>query len=156
MEEKLSIYLDTSVLSFYFADDSPKERDITREFFKEIKEGRFRVFISDVVIKEIKKSPKPKRIQIESLIARFDLPQLKLDKAADNLAREYIKNKVIPSKYEADAMHIAIPVINNLDAIVSWNFRHIVKLKTIIGVNEINKILGYKEIVICSPMEVLE
>ncbi len=156
MGEKLSIYADTSVLSFYFADDSPKERDITREFFEEIEEGRFRVFISDVVIKEVKKSPTPKRIQIESLIARFDLPQLKLDKGADNLAREYVKNKVIPSKYEADAMHIAIPVINRLDAIVSWNFKHIVKLRTIIRVNEINKRLGYEEIIICSPTEVLE
>lgn len=156
MDEKLDIYSDTSVLSFYFADDVPNEREITREFFKEIKEGRFRVFISDVVIKEVKKSPRPKRNQIESLIARFNLPQLKLDKAADNLAREYIKNKIIPSKYEADALHIAIPVINKLDAIVSWNFKHIVKLKTIIEVNKINKRLGYKGIIICSPMEVLK
>lgn len=156
MEERPDLYIDTSVLSFYFADDVPKERDITREFFKEIKKGRLRVFISDVVIEEVKKSPTPKRIQIESLITRFNLPQLKLDKVADNLAMEYVKNKVIPSKYEADAMHIAIPVINRLDAIVSWNFRHIVKLKTIIRVNEINKRLGYKEIIICSPTEVLE
>ena len=31
--KKLRIYLDTSVISFLFADDAPAYRGITREFF---------------------------------------------------------------------------------------------------------------------------
>ncbi len=37
------------------------------------------------------------------------------------------------------------------DAAVSWNFQHMVKLKTIRGVNGINKINGYPEIEILTP-----
>lgn len=49
-----------------------------------------------------------------------------------------------------------MPVINGIEAIISWNFEHIVKLKTRIMVNGINRLLGYHEIEICSPEEVVE
>ena len=47
-------------------------------------------------------------------------------------------------------------MINGLEVIVSWNFEHIVKLKTRVMVNGINRLLGYHEIEICSPEEVIE
>ena len=34
--KKLRIYLDTSVISFMFADDAPEKRDVTREFFERV------------------------------------------------------------------------------------------------------------------------
>ncbi|MEW5759123.1 MAG: hypothetical protein AB1755_06660 [Candidatus Omnitrophota bacterium] len=52
-------------------------------------------------------------------------------------------------------MHIAVASVNNIDAIVSWNFKHIVKLKTKKEVTGINLLLGYKEIDIYSPWEVV-
>jgi len=58
-------------------------------------------------------------------------------------------------KYRDDALHIAVAVVNDLDVVVSWNFKHIVKLKTRMEANGINKMLGYKEIEICSPEEVI-
>lgn len=74
----------------------------------------------------------------------------------ENLASLYIKNKIIPQRYEEDAIHIAVAVINDLDVIVSWNFKHIVKVKTKLSVNGINRMEGYKEIEIYSPMEVID
>ena len=38
-----------------------------------------------------------------------------------------------------------------VDALVSWNFKHMVKLKTIRGVNGINRMLGFKELEILTP-----
>ena len=43
-----------------------------------------------------------------------------------------------------------------MDVIVSWNFRHIVKLKTKKEIVGINSLMGYKEIEIYSPWEVVE
>ena len=37
-------------------------------------------------------------------------------------------------------------MVNNVDVLVSWNFQHIMKLKTRHCVNGISKILGCKEI----------
>lgn len=36
MSKKLRVYLDTSVLNFYYADDTPDKRDVTIAFFREI------------------------------------------------------------------------------------------------------------------------
>ena len=72
------------------------------------------------------------------------------------LAEKYLGAKIIPRRFEEDAVHIAYAVVNDLDALISWNMRHIVKLKTRWGVNSINKIEGYKEIELVSPEEVIE
>ena len=40
------------------------------------------------------------------------------------------------------------------DLLVSWNFEHLVKLKTRVGVNAVNRLVGYREIEIVSPEEV--
>jgi hypothetical protein len=49
-----------------------------------------------------------------------------------------------------------VATINDLDIIVSYNFQHIVKLKTIMGTESINLREGYKRIGIYSPTEVIE
>ena len=68
----------------------------------------------------------------------------------------YVSNGVIPHKYRTDGLHIAIATVNNLDMIISMNFQHIVKRKTIKMTSAINTINGYKAIEIYSPMEVIE
>ena len=68
----------------------------------------------------------------------------------------YIKEGIIPVKYQDDAFHIAIATVNNMDAILSWNFQHIVKLKTKREVVGINLIMGYRPIDIYTPWEVVD
>jgi hypothetical protein len=81
---------------------------------------------------------------------------LEVDIETEELAERYIKEGIIPIRYRGDALHIAVAVINGVDVIVSWNFEHIVKLKTRVMVNGVNKLLGYHEIEICSPEEVVQ
>lgn len=82
--------------------------------------------------------------------------ELEFDGECYELAAEYIKRGIIPDKYEDDAFHIAVASVNDLDAIISWNFKHIVKLKTKKEVAGTNLLLGYKELEIYSPMEVID
>ncbi len=69
----------------------------------------------------------------------------------DQLAQAYIHHGIIPAKYEDDALHIAAASVNGCNIVVSWNFKHMVRAKTIFGVNGINKMLGYGELEILSP-----
>ncbi len=155
MKEKLSIYLDTAVLSFCFADDSPKERDITKEFFEEMRKDRIQTFISEIVVGEINNAPEPKKSKLLNLINKYNLRVLPLDQECEDLADRYVKHKIIPLRYRDDAVHIAIAIINRVDVIISWNLKHMVKLRTIHAVNSINKESGYKEIDIRTAEEVL-
>jgi len=50
----------------------------------------------------------------------------------------------------------AIATVHHIDVVVTWNLEHMVKLKTRREVKAINILEGYREIEICTPMEVIE
>ena len=92
---------------------------------------------------------------MEGLVREFNPLLLEIDLETEELAERYIDEGVIPERYRGDALHIAVAVVNGIEVIISWNFEHIVKLKTRVMVNGINRLLGYHEIEICSPEEVI-
>jgi predicted nucleic acid-binding protein len=151
---KLKIYVETSVISFLLAKDAPEKMKITQEFFKKVMKD-YDVFISELVLAEIEKSPEPQKSFFINIIEKYKLNALKLNEEARKLADEYLKAKIVPKKYFNDVFHIAVATVNNMDVIVSWNLRHIVKLSTKIKVKEINSRLGYKDIEISAPEEVI-
>ena len=70
-----------------------------------------------------------KRNQILDLIKDFEKLNSKGEEI-ELLTEEYVKSGIIPVKHIEDAVHIAVATVFSLDALVSWNFEHIVKLKT--------------------------
>jgi predicted nucleic acid-binding protein len=150
------IYLETTVFNFKFADDSPDKKQDTIKLFDEISQGKYIPYTSDYVLQELVKAEEPKRTQMIELIERYKIKFLEADENAEILADKYVSEKIIPINYRTDGIHIAMATINDLDIIVSYNFQHIVKLKTIIGTESINLREGYKRIGIFSPTEVIE
>jgi hypothetical protein len=71
-----------------------------------------------------------------------------------SLVAAYAARKILPAKYEADMRHIALATIAEVESLVSWNFKHIVRLEKIRLFNEVNVQLGYKPLSILSPREV--
>jgi len=154
--KKIRCYLDTSVLNFFFAEDDIAKRDITIKFFDQLHIIADQVCISDEVITEINQAPESIRIQLDGLVNKIEPILLEINIEVEELADRYIKEGIIPEKYRRDAIHLAVAVINEIELVVSWNFSHIVKRKTRVMVNGINRLLGYREIEICSPEEVSE
>ncbi len=69
------------------------------------------------------------------------------------ISEEYIKEGVFSRRFENDARQIAAASTNTIEYFVSWNFRHIVKVKTRRMVNLINLKHGYKMLEIITPSE---
>jgi len=152
---KLRIYLDTSIISNLIADDAPKMMEYSLRLWDEIKEGLYDVYISDVVLTEIDACPEPKRTGLFDYIEAISCTEVTMTDEAADLATQYIASGIIPIKYRDDAFHIALATVLDCSVIVSWNFTHMVKLKTINGVNNINRGLGYRELEIVSPMSIV-
>jgi predicted nucleic acid-binding protein len=152
--KKFKLYLDTSIFNFAIADDVPHEKSVTLSLFDEIKKGKHEIFISEVVILEVGKAPTKVADSLQRLIKQLNPVELAVDEEIQTLADEYIKYGIVPPKYENDALHIAIASVNDLDVIVSWNFKHIVKVRTKREVTGVNVLMGYKEIEIYSPLEI--
>ena len=149
--KKETLYFDTSVVSAYY-DARVKERQAaTINFWGNIAPN-YKVFISEITVSELEDT------KDETLKNRFknlikDISILKLDKKVRALANAYINHGVFPEKYIDDALHVAIASYHDIYYLISWNFEHLVKVKTRKTVNLVNIIEGYKEIEIISPQE---
>ena len=148
---KTDIYLDTTVISALFDERTPERLNQTQLFWKDIYE--YNVFISELelVIDEIKGASQPLQDKMFEKIANFT--SLPITDEAQDLAETYIKNEIFPEKYFDDALHTALASTNRIGILVSWNFTHLVKIKTRRMVALINAIYNYNPVEIISPPE---
>jgi len=154
IDKKMKLYIETSVPNFLFStQDSIERQTITKNFFKDIV-PQHEAYVSDIYILEAEDASLEKQKQLKSIITQYNLKILGKTKDAEELAKKYQDELKFPEKYFNDLQHIAIATIHKMDVIVSWNLKHIVKLKTILAVEKINKKFKYKRVHICTPEEV--
>jgi hypothetical protein len=70
------------------------------------------------------------------------------------LLAHYEARGVLGKRFRNDMLHIALATIAEADVLVSWNFRHIVRLDKIRLFNSVNLEQGYKTLPIHSSREV--
>jgi predicted nucleic acid-binding protein len=148
-------YIETTIFN-RFCDENREYVAETRVFFDKIREEKIDAYTSTYVIDELEKAPSPKKEEMLKLISDYDIEVLESNDKAFDLADLYVKNNIIPKKSRVDGVHIAMAALNNMDCIVSLNFKHINKLKTKQQTEIIHNMLDYSNPVICTPMEVIE
>ena len=112
------IYLDTSVLNFFFEEGDLEKANSTKALFKEIQEGKFDPFISELVLREIGQTKGHKREKLLSLIRTYKIPWLAVTKDCLGLSEKYMKRKIFPPRFRDDAIHIAIATAHHLGLVV--------------------------------------
>lgn len=152
----LNIYIETSVFNFYFSDQDEEKKADTIKLFDEIRIKKYKPFVSASVLEELSRASEPKRSMMISLVSEYEMQLLPASLEAEQLADEYVLEGIIPDKYRTDGIHIALTAVYGLDFIVSYNFTHIVKRKTIEMTEIVNFREGYKRVGIYSPTEVIE
>ena len=157
----ISIYLDTSVINFLFADDAPEKKEVTVDFFNNfIKPGIYQTNISVFVIEEILQTKdESKKESLLKVITDYNINIIEPENimGIDELADLYITNSVIPEKKRFDALHIACSVIHHIDYLVSWNYKHLANInreRKIISVNLANNYLNAIRII--TPLELID
>lgn len=160
MDKIYKIYLDTSVINFLFADDAPEKKEITIDFFENfIKKNKYLTYISGLVIEEIQQTKNlDKRKSLLEIIEKYPIDFISTDKTdeIEYLANKYIEEKVIPEKKFMDAYHIAVCVVNGIDYLVSWNYKHLANIQKERQVKIINLSNNYfREFRLITPLELL-
>ena len=149
--KKETLYFDTSVLSSYCDERAKERKDATIKFWENVLPG-YKVYISEVTVKELEDTRNETlKKKFKALIESFKV--LRINKRVKDLANAYIEKGVFPDKYLNDALHVAVASFYGISFVVSWNFEHLVKVKTRKSVNLINVLEGYPEIEIISPQE---
>jgi len=152
---KQKVYLETTMFNYYF-DKTRNAQPVTVAFFEAIGSGQFEGYTSVYAYGELDKAPEPQRTNMLNLIEKYHITVLDTSDEADQLAENYMANNIIPRKKNIDALHIAIASVNELDIILSFNFKHINKLKTKTQIPTINQVSGYQNVIITQPEEVID
>ena len=123
----------------------------TKEFWEQ--PASYEVAISAMTSAEVASHPdEARRAQLLDLLRPFTV--LPVTAEAEALGDEYVGREVFPRAARADAVHVAVATVHGVGILVSWNFRHMVKLRTRQLLAAINPLLGYPVIQIISPLEV--
>lgn len=143
----LRIYIDTSVVGGVFDDGFEEE---SRRIIDLARDGRIILLISDIVLRELRGAPDSVRDVL------IDLPNSSKELVADHpeadeLGQAYMNEKVVPDKFRDDAAHVATATFYRADAIVSWNFKHLVNTNRILQFNAVNRAMGHREVRIVAP-----
>ena len=148
---RLTIYIDTSVIgNLDRYDDNDIKRD-THKLWNQIKDGLYSVVISDVTIAEIDNCSDEKREKLYEYLNEIEYTEIEVDERTLEIAERFVDLGVLKQKCFDDCQHIAAAITSNCDAIVSWNFRHIVNHKTIMGVKAITALEGFNDVLIYTP-----
>lgn len=144
------MYVDTSAiggcLEPQFAADS-------KRLFELAHKGSLVLVASDVVFDELELAP----AQVQDILA--GVPSSAIERIALNdeivgLRDAYLRAGIVSERWKDDATHVAAAAVARVDAIASWNFRHIVRLDRIKAYNQVNVSMGYGPLTILSPREV--
>lgn len=149
--KKLRIYVDTSVIGGCF---DPEFKVWSDALIEDFRGWRYIPVLSDVTAAEISPAPAIVRALHRELLS---LPAEIVDVSDEalSLVESYSAHGVLGSRFYNDMLHIALATVAEVDVLVSWNFRHIVRLDKIRLFNAVNLSQGYKSLSIYSPREVM-
>jgi predicted nucleic acid-binding protein len=154
--KKLKIYLDTSVISHLEAPDRPDRMADTHKLWELIKAGAYDVVLSSVDFFELAKCSQEKRTILAGFLTQIQYQHIEVTDDILAIADRFIELKVLTRKSYVDCQHIAAAIHTGCDLVVSWNFEHMVNIRTIKGAKVVTTMDGYKEILICSPNMLIE
>ena len=150
----MRLYLDTSVLGALLDREDARRVGLTRALLESISARSHVGVISNVVQEELMQAPEEVRMAIRAEIRDVEFELVLEDAESRALFSAYEATQVVPSRYRNDLRHVAVASAGHVDALVSWNFRHLVNIRTRRAVHAVNVRLGYPLIEIVSPEEV--
>ena len=145
------LYFDTSVFGGICDIEFQKE---TEKLFKMVRSSELICVYSDLCELELENAPEKVKQHFLNL-DRSHKEFVEITKEINQLAQEYITEKVVGQTSIDDCRHIACATINKVDYLVSWNFKHIVNVFRIRGYNAINIKNGYIQLDIRSPKDII-
>jgi predicted nucleic acid-binding protein len=147
-KKKKRVYVDTTVVSGMFdSNDHPVKAQL---FWDAVNRSEICVVLSSVLDSEIKKAPDNVR-EFYRQIQKFHIERIASTSESDILAERYVKAGVLTLNHLTDCKHVALATIARVDALFSWNTKHIVNRNRTRRFNDVSIGFGCDEIKILTP-----
>ena len=150
---KPKVYLETSIISYLTAVSGTDvvaiaRQEITRDWWSKHRRN-YELYVSDVVEQEASLgNPFMSASRLETI---RPLTKLATSERVIELAEYLVERKAVPEKASTDALHIAIATVEEMNFLLSWNFKHIVNAQMQGKIQQVCKREGYRPVTICTP-----
>jgi hypothetical protein len=155
---KPCVYIETTIPSYLAAWPSrdlvtAAHQQITRHWW-EIRRHDFDLFISQNVLDEATSGDADAAKRRLEILA--NLPLLDINDEVGEFAQALLELVPLPPKAAADALHIAVAVVNVMDYLLTWNCSHLANAALRTKIEDACRKKGYVPVIICTPEELLE
>jgi hypothetical protein len=155
---KPTVYVEMSVIGYLTSWPSgdlivAARQKITRDWWRDAP-AKYELTVSERVVSEASAGD-PQAVQ-DRLKAIQGLPILPVTQEAEDLANALMAQGAIPIGEPEDALHIALTVVNGVEYLVTWNFKHIANAAMRRNINSVLTAAGYLPATICTPEELSE
>ena len=152
-----SVYIETSIISSLTARVSRDlivagHQQMTEEWWS-VQRNRFELWASELVVEEASAgdaSAAAERLKVLSTIEMLDITE-----EAGFLATALIERGSLPAKASADALHIAIAAVHNVDYLLTWNCKHIANAEMRPVIESVCRNMGFIPPILCTPEELM-
>ena len=155
-ETQYRVYIETTIPSFYCTLrrdlESRAMQSWSRKWWKEYAD-QFTLVSSIVVINELSDGTSEKTQDRINLVK--DLEMLSVTTKIDQIAQTYIDRLIMPQDMFGDAYHVALASFYNVDALLTWNYKHIANLNKTYRIRQINQELGLPTPELATPLNYL-
>ncbi len=147
------MYLETSFFSACVSDrqdaKSVARREESRRWWVQ-QRALHTLFVSGEVVQELSARTYPNREEALALTAETEL--LPLTEDAKGLALILVREKAMPGpEGSGDAMHVAVATVHRMDAMLSWNVRHLANRNKATHLREVCRRIGFLPPEIVTP-----
>jgi len=117
-----------------------------------VKQREYDVVVSFVVFNELHDNLNiPRRDRLLNYLEQLDYEIVRKSLEIESIANEILNNGILTQKSYNDCLHIACAMTSGCDCIVSYNFKYMVNIRTIKGVQAISMLQDYGNINIITP-----
>ena len=152
-----SVYIETSIISYLTARVSRDlivagHQQMTEEWWS-IQKSRFQLWASELVVEEA--SAGDANAAAERLRVLNTIEMLDITEEAGFLASALLERGSLPAKASADALHIAIAAVHNVDYLLTWNCKHIANAEMRPVIESVCRNMGFNPPILCTPEELM-
>lgn len=151
----MTVYVESSVIGYLAFRPSrdlvtAARQTITLEWWEE-RRRQCEVYISTLVEEEISRGDSSAVKRRLAYVA--EIPSLEVTDQANTLAKDLLKQRVVPKNSAEDALHIGIAAAAGMEYLLTWNFKHINNAETKTMIAKVIEAHGFVSPVLCSPEE---
>ena len=150
-----SVYIETSIIGYLTARSAADvifqaRQQLTRRWWDN-RRREFDLYVSQLVIDE--SAAGDPDAAAERLQLLDGLPLLETSSQVDRLADLLLARHLLPRKAVADAQHVAIATIGEVDYLLTWNCRHIANADRLPSIYNTLRDIGCVPPLIVTPEE---